>query len=194
MPRWRTLYRGSEKAIGSEAHDQIDWTHVRKSAKKVSMSANELLRSNALAEEPYEAALGALLADWRASGKCKQPDKALILALAAKISPHRRSVLLQGFERELASPSSRGGPVFENVIRLIDASPEWTAASLRRKLSERGHPVDAKTLSNCLNYLVKSGRLTRISRGHYAVAGFGVITSDELFPPHDLKKGGENED
>lgn len=158
------------------------------------MSESPLLRSNTAAGEPYEEALSALLADWRASGKCNQSDKVLILALAAKISPARRSVLLQGFERELTTPSSRGGPVFENVIRLIDECPEWTAESLRRKLSERGHPIDAKTLSNCLNYLVKSGRLIRISRGHYAVAGFGVITSDELFPPHDIPKGGENED
>ena len=157
------------------------------------MSASELLRSNILLKQPYEAALSALLAEWQESGKCSQSDKALILALAAKISPHRRSMLLQGFERELAAPSSRGGPVFENVIRLIDKQPEWTAASLRLKLRERGHSIDAKTLSNCLNYLVKSGRLTRISRGHYAVSGFGVVTSEELLPQSDIEKGGESE-
>ncbi len=176
------------------AHSRIDSTHVRKSDKEVSMSESQLLRPNAPAREPYEEALRALLGEWQASGKCSQSDKTLILALATKISPTRRSALLQGYERELTAPSSRGGPVFENVIRLIDKRPDWTAARLRRKLSERGQSVDAKTLSNCLNYLVKSGRLTRISRGHYAVAGFGVITSDELFPPHDLPKGGENED
>lgn len=158
------------------------------------MSENQLSRPTALAEEPYEEAVRALLAAWRAIGKCSQSDKALILGLAAKLSPARRSVLLQGFEQELTAPSSRGGPVFENVIHLIDEHSEWTAASLQRKLAERGHPVDAKTLSNCLNYLVKSGRLTRISRGHYAVTGFGVITSDELFPLHDIPKGGVNED
>ncbi len=157
------------------------------------MSEIQLPCPNVLAEEPYEEALRALLDDWQTSGKCSQSDKALILALATKISPTRRSALLQGFERELAAPSSRGGPVFENVIHLIDERPEWTAASLRQKLSERGQSVDTKTLSNCLNYLVKSRRLTRISRGHYAVAGFGVITSDELLPPHDIQKGGENE-
>ena len=158
------------------------------------MSGIQLPRPNVLAEEPYEEALRALLGDWQTNGKCSQSDKALILALATKISPTRRSALLQGYERELTAPGSRGGPVFENVIRLIDKRPKWTAASLRKKLSQRGQSVDAKTLSNCLNYLVKSGRLTRISRGHYAVAGFGVITSDELLPPHDIQKGGENED
>lgn len=76
----------------------------------------------------------------------------------------------------------------------LPSGPDWTAASLRRRLCEHGHSIDAKTLGNCLNYLVKSGRLIRISRGQYAVAGFGVITSDELFPSHDMPKGGENED
>jgi len=160
----------------------------------VRMSASHLPHPNAQTEAPYEEALRTLLADWRATGKCNQSDRALILGLAAKISPARRSVLLQNFERELVAPNSRGGVVFENVVRLIDERPEWTAASLRRRLSERGNPVDSKTLSNCLNYLVKSHRLTRISRGHYAVAGFGVIASDELFPENDIQKGGENED
>ena len=158
------------------------------------MSAKDLSREHLQAEDPYEEALKTLLADWRASGKCSEPDKALILGLAGKISPLRRSVLLRGFEQALHAPNPRGGATFENVIRLIDERPEWTAASLRRRLSERGHPVDAKTLSNCLNYLVKSRRLNRIGRGHYAVAGFGVIASDNVLCPNDIPKGGEHED
>jgi len=146
------------------------------------------------AEQPFEEALIALLDEWRQSGTCTQSDKTLILALAAKIPLARRAVLLEDFREELAERGSRGGPVFQNVIRLIDERPEWTAESLRRKLKEQGHNIDAKTFSNCLNYLVKSGRLHRISRGHYSVAGFGVVTSDELFKTHDIPKGGENED
>jgi hypothetical protein len=157
------------------------------------MSAKRHPHQNPKAEEPFEEALVALLDDWRTSGKCTQSDKMLILALAGKITPSRRSALLKGHEQDLTAPSSRGGPVFENVIRLIDERPDWTAASLRRRLSEQGQLVDSKTLSNCLNYLVKSGRLVRISRGHYVVAGFGIITSDEL-PTYDIPQGGENED
>jgi hypothetical protein len=157
------------------------------------MSANDLPRPDEQTTEPFEEALKALLSNWRANGKCSQSDKALILALGGRVPAVRRSALLQDFERELTAPNRRGGPVFENVIRLIDKRPEWTAANLQRKLCERGHPVDAKTLSNCLNYLVKSGRLTRISRGRYAVAGFGIVTSDEVFPLRDIPKGGENE-
>ena len=157
------------------------------------MSASSVKRPKPPAEGPFEEAVRALLNEWQANGKCSQSDKALILALARKISLDRRTALLQGVEQELSTPNPRGGPVYSNVIRLIDERPDWTAARLRRRLSEVGQPVDTKSLSNCLNYLVKSGRLTRISRGHYAVAGFGVVTSDVL-PAYDIEKGGENED
>ena len=102
---WRTWFRDS------------GWTPVRKSVKNVSMSAIDLKSPYSPAEEPYEEVLKILLADWRAYGICSQSDRALILALAAKISPARRTVLLQGFERELKRCSSRGGPVFQNVVR-----------------------------------------------------------------------------
>lgn len=145
-------------------------------------------------ESPYEGALKAALQDWRMSGKINQSDKALILALAAKIPAFRRQALLRDVEKELVTPSGRGSPVFENVIRLIDERPKWTTESLTRRLRNQGHSVDSKALSNCLNYMVKSGRLIRISRGHYAAAGFGIITSDSLIRDHDIAKGGENED
>jgi hypothetical protein len=159
------------------------------------MSANDPQRQLfPMPESPYEAALKAALEEWESSGKISLADRALILTLAAKISPARRHILLHGIEEDLTAPTGRGGPVFENVIRLIDERPEWTGACIRRRLSEQGHPVDSKALSNCLNYMVKSGRLTRISRGRYAVAGFGVIASDQLVPEHDIPRGSENED
>lgn len=157
------------------------------------MSARTKIRSEAPAEEPFEEAVRALLEDWEESGRCSQSDKALILALAKKISLARRTALLEGRAQDLIAPNPRGGPVYSNVIRLIGERSEWTATALRRRLSEIGERVDAKSVSNCLNYLVKAGRLTRISRGHYAVAGFGVVTSDVL-PTYDVPKGGENED
>jgi len=157
------------------------------------MSAKYREHLTSSSEDPFEVALLATLADWQATGKCSQSDKTLILALAAKIPPNRRVVLLKGFEQDLTAPNKRGGPVFGNVISLINRRPAWTASSLHRALVEQGDPVDKKILSNCINYLVKSGRLTRISRGHYAVAGFGIVTSDELVPQYDIPKGGENE-
>ena len=158
------------------------------------MSGNKPNSADWSLDSPFEEALKALVSGWRETGKCSQSDKALIRALAERIPPYRRAVLLQGFEHELAAPSPRGGPLFERVVHLIQEHPRWTAARLRRELEARGTPVDVKALSNCLHYLVKSGRLIRISRGHYEVAGFGIVTSDELIPPNDIPKGGENED
>ncbi len=111
--------RASGRGIGSGAHSRIDSTHVRKSDEEVSMSESQLLRPNTPAGEPYEDALRALLGEWQASGECSQSGKTLILALATKISPTRRSALLQGYERELTAPSSRGGPVSQPISAAI---------------------------------------------------------------------------
>ncbi|MCP5364929.1 MAG: type IV toxin-antitoxin system AbiEi family antitoxin domain-containing protein [Hyphomicrobiales bacterium] len=145
-------------------------------------------------ENPYEEALKAAIRDWIAGGKRSQADKALVLALASRVSPERSKKILIGLESELTARTSRGGRVFQNVVNLIDKYPEWTAANLRKELESSGLHVDAKTFTNCIDYLVRAGRLTRISRGHYAVAGFGVVTTDDLFPSYDIPKGGENED
>ena len=58
--------------------------------------------------------------------------------------------------------------------------------------AEESQHVDAKALSNCIGYLVKSGRLLRVGRGHYVVAGAGLVTADPI-EQHDIEHGSENE-
>jgi hypothetical protein len=144
-------------------------------------------------DDPFEVALERMVAEWRVNKRLTPNDRALILALAARVSEERRTALLRDIAAELRTPSNRGGPVFEKVIRLVDERPEWKATEIKRTLANRGTPVDTKTLSNSIDYLVKSGRLRRLGRGTYAAPGFGIVTSEEL-TSDDIPRGGELED
>lgn len=75
------------------------------------------------------------------------------------------------------SPSGgRAGPVYDNVINLFSVTSQrrWSASEVQAALSSEGRGADAKSVLNVLNYLVRKGRLKRISRGHYYVVDLGI--------------------
>ena len=78
----------------------------------------------------------------------------------------------------------RGGELYSNVIALFrrDRRLEWTVPEAQTALTQSGIQADSKALYNTFNYLANTGRLQRVSRGHYVVTGYGVgvETSDEL--------------
>ena len=82
---------------------------------------------------------------------------------------------------------TRSGPVYGNVIDLFKKSKrrDWSTADVHRALTERNIETDRKTLGTTLSYLVKSGRIRRIARGHYvvmdgALAWTGIVTDEEI--------------
>ena len=130
-----------------------------------------------------EAALAMAANQWRSGKWRSQADKALILALAARVRPDRRKKILAGIEQEITAPGRRGGDIFDYVVVLIARRPQWSAVEIREELKKRfGNDPGAKACSNCIDYLVKSGRLVRVARGRYFVRGygFGIETSDDL--------------
>lgn len=137
--------------------------------------------------------LEAMIDDWRNTGYCSQSDKALIVALSEKIDPTERARVIGEFEHDLLSAGRKGTPVFDNVIDLLKINKNWTSAKFRRELEKKGVHFEYKQLMNCINYLVKTGRLNRISRGHYVVSGIGIVSTDQLAAHDDQSKGSGNE-
>src|SRR5882724_4538112 len=174
------------------------------------MSGNATKRQSAQIENPYEVALKAAVAEWGvlckpiaisngADLERRETKKAalrnLILALAARVPQDRRDLFLRDLEFATAPPSMRASATFNNVISLLEHAQrcEWKAGEVRKALAERGVVVDAKTLSNVFGYMIKSGRLKRLARGHYQFQGGVLVTSDEV-RTFDIPKGGEMED
>lgn len=166
-------------------------------------------RQSTQTENPYEAALRAAVVEWAdlckpiaisngADLERRETKKAalrnLILGLAARVPQDRRDHYLRDLEFATSPPSMRAGATFNNVISLLEHAQrcEWKATEVRRALAERGVAVDAKTLSNVFGYMIKTGRLKRLARGHYQFQGGVLVTSDEV-PTFDIPRGGENE-
>jgi hypothetical protein len=99
----------------------------------------------------------------------------------------RRAVFL---ERTKAfrppTPSGRGGEIYDNVIDLFARKkrPFWTAADIHNELSNAGKIAEIQQIHNVLYYLMRKGRLKRVSRGRYfdIESGVGIETSDKLHP------------
>lgn len=177
-------------------HRKQDSTFLGLSSTFVSMSGTAQQRLSAQANDPFEAALRAALSGVRDSGRCSQGDKALILALSARLTTICRARYAPDIKHVMAQHPARGTPTFDNVVGLLDRrrQPEWKSGELQAALAGEGLKLDAKALSNITNYLVKSGRFRRLARGHYMDAtGLLFVTSDEL-PQGDIAKGSENED
>jgi hypothetical protein len=85
--------------------------------------------------------------------------------------------------RRAATPQ-RGGELYSNVIALFkkDLRPEWTIPDAQAVLAQNGVSVDPKALYNAFSYLANTGRLQRVSRGHYIVTGLniGIEYPDEI--------------
>jgi hypothetical protein len=84
------------------------------------------------------------------------------------------------------TPASRGGETYDNVVDLFTRKkrPFWTASDIHNELSNAGKAAEIQQIHNVLNYLMRKGRLKRVSRGRYfdTQSGSGIQTSDELQP------------
>jgi hypothetical protein len=108
-----------------------------------------------------------------------------ISLLIPGLHPDEQAEYRQRFEAiRSGGPPQRGGELFGNVIALFkkDQRPEWTVPEAQEALEQNGVTVDdTKALYNVFTYLANTGRLQRVSRGHYAVTGgVGIVTSDEI--------------
>jgi hypothetical protein len=85
-----------------------------------------------------------------------------------------------------ATLASRGGETYDNVIDLFtrEKRPFWTASEIHNELTNAGKVAEIQQIHNVLNYLMRKGRLKRISRGRYfdTESGAGIETSDKLHP------------
>jgi hypothetical protein len=78
--------------------------------------------------------------------------------------------------RSNAHTSGRSGEMHDNVVALFKhhSKREWSIPEIQAELTKDGGPVDSKALYNAVNYLAKTGRLRRVSRGQYLVLGIGA--------------------
>jgi hypothetical protein len=76
--------------------------------------------------------------------------------------------------RAIARPGRGSGAVNDNIIAIVTEKEQVTAADVRNALMHKGMAVDQKQINNSLDYLARSGRLKRIGRGRYEIAGYGV--------------------
>ncbi len=155
------------------------------------MSGNAAQTQHPQDPNPFGRALWAIVVECVAIGRCSQANKALILALAARVPPDERAAALKRVGGLLEAPVSRGGDAFERVVSFIDHQKrsEWTATELADRLG-----LTPRQVANVTGYLVKAGRFRRLSRGHYLdAAGNLFVTADEL-PQTDIARSSENED
>jgi hypothetical protein len=76
-------------------------------------------------------------------------------------------------------PDNRAGEIYSNVVELFrrEGRREWSVSEVQDALGDDEKQPDPKTIKaiyNALNYLAKTGRLQRISRGRYLVLGVGA--------------------
>jgi hypothetical protein len=101
----------------------------------------------------------------------------VIALLIDSLPPADKAEYRRRFEElRQGSPPQRGGEVYGNVIALFkkDIRPEWTIPDAQAALAQNGVSVDPKALYNAFTYLANTGRLQRVSRGHYIVTGLNV--------------------
>lgn len=103
------------------------------------------------------------------------------------LPPDRMAVFLERMRPfRPATPVGRGGETYDNVIDLLTRKkrPFWTASEIHNELTNAGKGVEIQQIHNVLNYLMRRGRLKRITRGRYFdfESGTGIDTSDKLHP------------
>jgi hypothetical protein len=99
------------------------------------------------------------------------------------LPPDRQAVFLEKTSPyRPATPASRGGETYDNVIDLFTRTKRhfWTASEIHNELSNAGKVAEIQQIHNVLNYLMRRGRLKRVSRGRYfdTESGAGLETSD----------------
>lgn len=82
--------------------------------------------------------------------------------------------------------SSRTSVAYDAVRKLLSEiwkpEDEVTTSDVLQRLKTQNIGVDPKAVYNALNYMEKTGRLRRVSRGHYLVTdgGFAVQSSHDV--------------
>lgn len=149
-------------------------------------------------ETRYEAALQSAIADlfavrrrWEEKPvsneerlRIESQFSELILALSARLPLERRLAYEPQFE-ELCRPRSyKCTPLHEQLVETIrrERGRTWTTEQIQKALERQGVGAERKSVTNCVDYLVRTNRLQRVGRGLYYAPdyGAGVITSDDL--------------
>lgn len=119
--------------------------------------------------------------------KCARPSDVsqevqlldLIRVLAASLASERRLHL----EGEV-TPQSQVGSLHNAMLRTLrhERRPKWTAREIKMALERQGVNAETRTVTNCIDYLVRRKRLQRIARGLYydPEYGVGIVTSSDL--------------
>lgn len=87
--------------------------------------------------------------------------------------------------RELSESLGQGHPlqagtVLKMLRRVLPNQHQWTVAQLKQRIDEEGVSASAKELYNALNYLNRTGQVSRVGYGQYMVAGGLLVTADDL--------------
>jgi hypothetical protein len=162
------------------------------------MSGSPAASKNApSAPHHYEAAIEAAFEDLTAARRSVERSRGqlerdqvrvagltdVIRSLLQVLPAERQAIYVQrlaSMHLGLEGPT-RGGFVFDNVVTLFRRAPgEWTPANVQSELAKEGVHADARAITNVLGYLARTGKITRLARGHYLVSGAGLVTEEEL--------------
>jgi len=106
---------------------------------------------------------------------------ALILALAAMVpNDVREANRCTLAEVRRGRVQMRGGPIYDNVIKLLPERCEWTIHDAITTLKERRVEATTKAVQNVFGYLARAGKVQRVERGRYLVDGALIVTASDL--------------
>lgn len=82
---------------------------------------------------------------------------------------------------ELSAKETPGpATIIATILKLLPRGKEVTAAELRKEVADRGVEAEPKQVYNAIDYMIRSGRLRRVSYGRFLVDGMEIETSDDL--------------
>ncbi len=166
--------------------------------------------AEAKAQDRYEAALEAAFGDLAAERRRREEEAArlsggmsqqaqlcdLILSLAAMLVESRRRKFQTRLQEVEQSRRFQGGTVQEAILDALERErrTKWSADEIRDALDKQGVNATPKEVFNCVDHLIRTKRLKRVSRGQYydPEAGVAIVTSNEV-RTFDIPRGGENE-
>ena len=100
------------------------------------------------------------------------------------LAPDKRNEAGQRLAEVLANPAPvrRSGAILDNVVVFLRHAekPEIEPGEIVNAVAPNAGASVRKSVYNAIQYLERSGRITRMSGGRYLVAGIGIATSDDL--------------
>jgi hypothetical protein len=114
--------------------------------------------------------------------------------LAEIVAKEGNTGLREEFERLQKGPShsTRTSVAYDFVRRLLSERwknrSELSTADVLRHVKNQNIGIEPKAVYNALNYLQKTGKLRRVSRGHYLVkdGGYAVQSGHEVEGDRDM--------